>query len=192
MQAGIYIAIGAIGLCAAGAVALYCRQRRKTVKPAPKQECIEDRFLSEWTAVLAEDARVFNGLFSGLQRVISGTAKKPEKVLREWCQRTRYKWENKQADLLCRQHIVPLLEKADRDALTKWASLLLEAAAAAGITRETAQNLVLTEGDSGDYVEWDGNDLYSGDEVEIISPAWYQNGRLLEQGQCRNLRAEAE
>jgi len=133
MKTGIYIAAVAIGFCAAGAVALYCWHRRKTAASIQKTETVEDRFISEWTTVLTEDARVFNGLFSGLQRVISGAAKKPEKVLREWCQRTHYKWENEQVDFLCQQHIVPLFEPADQEALSKWAALLLDAAAAAGI-----------------------------------------------------------
>lgn len=192
MKAGIYIAVAAVGLCAAGAVALYCRHRRKTAKPIIKEETTEDRFVSEWTAVLTKDARVFNGLFNGLQRVVTGVAKKPEKVLREWCQRTHYKWENQQVDTLCQQHIVPLIENADRDALTKWGALLLAAASAAAITMEAAQKLVLTQENVDSYVEWDANDLYPEDEIEIITPAWYQNGKLLEQGQCRKLNADTE
>lgn len=192
MKASMYIAAAAIGLCAAGAVALYCWHRRKTAVSVQKTETVEDRFISEWTSVLTDDARVFNGLFSGLQRVVGGAAKKPEKVLREWCQRTHYKWENAQVDILCQQHIVPLIESADREALSKWAAILLDAAAAAGITKETAQKLVLTESNAADYVEWDGNDLYPEDEIEIITPAWYQNGKLLEQGQCKKLNTETE
>lgn len=192
MKTGIYIAAVAIGFCAAGAVALYCWHRRKTAASIQKTETVEDRFISEWTTVLTEDARVFNGLFGGLQRVVSGATKKPEKVLREWCQRTRYKWENEPVDLLCQQHIVPLFEPADQEALSKWAALLLDAAAAAGITKEAAEKLVLTESNAADYVEWDGNDLYPEDEVEIITPAWHQNGKLLEQGQCRKMLSEIE
>lgn len=186
MKARIYIT-AAVGLCAAGAVALYYRHRRTRVQPVPKTETVEDRFLSEWANILKDNARVFNGLFSGMHRVVSGTAKKPEKVLREWCQRTHYRWQNEQVDLLCQQHIAPLIENADRDALTKWANLLLEAAFAAGITRETAGKLVLTEQTAMDYVEWDGNDLYPEDTIEIMTPAWHQNGKLLEQGQCRKV-----
>lgn len=95
-------------------------------------------------------------------------------------------------DILCQQHIVPLIETEDRDALTKWASLLLEAAAAAGITREEAASLVLSEHNSEAYIEWDGCELYPEDEVEIITPAWYQNNKVLEQGQCRKVTAEIE
>ena len=192
MKTGIYIAVAAVGLCATGAVVLFFRHRKKNAVPVRTAETVEDRFLAEWTTVLTENARMFNGLFSGLQRVVDGVAKRPEKVLREWCQRTHYKWENEQADLLCQQHIVPLFESADRTALTKWASLLLDAAAAAGITKEDTATLVLTESNVADYVEWDGNDLYPEDEVEIITPAWHQNGKLLEQGQCRKLLSEIE
>lgn len=185
MKAGIYITAAAVGLCAAGAVALYYRHRRTHVQPVPKTETVEDRFISEWANILKDNARVFNGLFGGMHRVVSGTAKKPEKVLREWCQRAHYKWENEPVDNLCQQNIVPLIEAADRDALTKWANLLLDAAAAAGITREEAASLVLTEHNSEAYIEWDGCELYPEDEVEVITPAWYQNGKILEQGQCR-------
>jgi len=191
MKAGIYIT-AAVGLCAAGAAVLYCRHRKNHVQPVPKAETAEDCFLSAWQAVLTEDARVFNGLFSGLQRIQNGTAKKPEKVLREWCQRTHYKWENEPVDNLCQQHIVPLIETEERDALTKWANLLLEAATAAGITKAEEISLVLTEHNSEAYIEWDGFELYPEDEVEVITPAWYQNGKLLEQGQCRKVTVEKE
>lgn len=152
----------------------------------------EEIFLREWTLILTEHARVFNGLFGGLKRVQNGTAKKPEKVLREWIQRTHYKWENELVDTLCQEQIVPLIESEDRENLTKWACLLLDAAAAAGITIEEAQTLVLTEENADAYVEWDGNDLYPEDEIEIITPAWYQNGKVLEQGQCRKQNIEEE
>ncbi len=155
-------------------------------------ETVEDIFRREWTLVLTENARVFNGLFNGLKRVQSGTAKKPEKVLREWSQRTHYRWENEPVDTLCQEQIVPLIEAQDREDLTKWACLLLDAAAAAGIRNEEAETLTLTEENADAYVEWDGNDLYPEDEIEVITPAWYQNGRVLEQGQCRKRNTEEE
>lgn len=192
MKAGRSIPVAALGVCAAGAAALCFWHRRKPVQPVGTEVTPENCFLSEWASVLTSDARVFNGLYGGLQRAAGGTAKKPEKILREWCQRTHYKWEYAPADILCQQHIVPLIETEDRDALVKWAELLLNAAAAAGITKETADKIVLTESDVNAYVEWDGNDLYPEDEIEIITPAWYQNGKLLEQGQCRKLNTSAQ
>lgn len=190
MNTGIFVAAAAIGLCAAGAAVLYWRYRGKKVEAIPKAETEEDRFHAAWADLLAENARVFNGLFSGLQRIQEGSSKKPEKVLREWCQRAHYKWEGTQADLLCQRQIVPLIEAGDREGMAKWAKLLLAAASAAGITKETLKKTVLTEENAAHYVEWDGNDIYPEDEVEIVAPAWYQNGKLLEQGQCKKVDPE--
>lgn len=157
-----------------------------------KHTTIEDTFLHEWTAVLTGNARTFNGLYNGLLRVHSGSVKKPEKVLREWIQRTHYKFENQPVDTLCQENIRPLIEAEDRVGLTKWANLLLNAATAAGITKEEATMLVLTESNADAYVEWDDNDLYPEDKIEIITPAWYQNGKVLEQGQCKVKNTEEE
>lgn len=161
--------------------------RKKCNEIPQEQEIIESIFRSKWENLLTENAATFNGLFSGLARVQSGNAKRPEKVLREWCQRTHYKFEDQPVDLLCREHIIPLIEAADKDGLMKWAILLLDAAAAAGITKEAENTLVLTEANADAYVEWDGDDLYAEDQIEVILPAWYQNGKLLEQGQCRKI-----
>lgn len=161
-------------------------------RSANRPEPVETIFLREWTAALVENARTFNGLFNGLWRVHGGSAKKPEKVLREWCQRTHYKFESQSVDTLCQEQILPLIEAEDREGLTKWAGLLLDAAAAAGITKEDAATLVLTESSAGAYVEWNGEELYPDDEIEVITPAWYQNGKLLEQGQCKVISAEEE
>lgn len=184
------------GLAALGAAAAVCwRLRRQSVDAveAPSDvQCktTEDQFLQEWTSILTDHARVFNGLFGGLHRVQNGLAKKPEKVLREWCQRTHYKWENQPVDHLCREQILPLIEAGDPEQLRKWTYLLLDAAEAAWITKDEAVSLVLTEDNAEAYIEWDGNELYPGAEVEILSPAWYQNGKVLEQGQCRKVADE--
>ena len=181
-----------IGLCA-GVLIVLCRKICKknadkytdAGKVTQKPESLENVFVREWSVALEENARTFNGLYNGLLRVQRGNAKKPEKILREWCQRTHYKFENQSVDELCRVHIIPLIETEDRDGITKFANLLLDAAAAAGITREETTILVLTESNADAYVEWDGNELYPEDEIEILTPAWYQNGKLLEQGQCK-------
>lgn len=196
MKKAKQLILAGVGLCAAAAAVAYWKLHRKnppeeeTVVPEP--ETPEDIFLREWTTALAENARTFNGLYNGLWRVYSGSAKKPEKVLREWCQRTHYKFENQPVDTLCQEQILPLIEAEDREGLTKRADLLLDAAAAAGITKEDAATLVLTERNAGAYVEWNGEELYPGDEVEIITPAWYQSGKLLEQGQCKVISTEEE
>lgn len=173
--------LAGMGAALAAGIHHWCRSKKiKAGTPKTARNPFED----VWTGVFRENAAVYNGLFSGLLRVYSDSAKKPEKVLREWCQRTHYRWENREADLLCRQHILPAVESADREALKQWAELLLRAAAAAGITREPAQTLVLTPDNMDDYVEWNGAEPEPGDTVRVIAPAWYQSGTLLEQGQC--------
>lgn len=83
-----------VASCIDTARTLYKKLRKRILQfmkregPVPPPEAVEDIFRREWTSVLMENARVFNGL----KRVQSGTAKKPEKVLREWSQHTHYKW----------------------------------------------------------------------------------------------------
>ena len=134
---------------------------------------------------MKEEARTFNGLYNGLLRVQTGAAKKPEKVLREWCQRTHYKFEGQTVDELCQEHILPLVESQNQEELVKWAEILLNAAKEAGVTKEEVDVLVLAEENAEAYVEWDGEEIYPDDKVEVITPAWYKNGKLLEQGQCK-------
>jgi len=171
----------AVGVCAAAAVGI---RRWLRVKKRKREAAPETAFLSQWRELLLTEARVFNGLYGGLHRVCTGTAKKPEKVLREWCLRTHYRWENQPVDVLCQQMILPAVERPDRDALTKWAERLLSAAEEAGIAMEQSKHVVLTDSNTDDYVEWNGIPLEPGDTVRVLTPAWYQNGTLLEQGQC--------
>lgn len=144
-------------------------------------------FVRAWTDALTTDAKTFNGLFSGVRRVADGEAKKPDKVIREWCARTRYKWEDQPIVELCNQTLVALTEGGTEKEYRKWAGLLLKAAAAAGITTEADKQLTLDESNVNAYVEWDGEDLYVGDTVEVMNPAWYQNGQVLEQGHCKKI-----
>ena len=76
MKSGSYLAVAALGVCAAGAAALCFWRRRKPVQAVQDAKTPENCFLSEWTSVLTSDARVFNGLYSGLQRAAGGTAKR--------------------------------------------------------------------------------------------------------------------
>lgn len=205
----VTIGAGAIAAAVCGAL-LYMRNKRKTQESglpeaealdvlegkapaAPEPETPEVQFVNEWIQVLKESAKTFSGLYQGLIRIVEGKAKKPEKVLREWCARTRYRWEGKLPAALCEEWIVPLLEGEMQSELGKWAALLLQAAGAAGITRAKETRLLLDEQNVNDYTEWEGEPLYVGDSVEVMSPAWYQNGKLLEQGNCRKQEeADAE
>lgn len=141
-----------------------------------KEDARQTRILQTWTAALTEDAGLFNGLFSGLRRVSEGAARQPEAVLAEWWARARNRWHD----------ISPEgLDSAAGEDCIKWAKLLLQAAAAAGITTQQEAELVLDENNAGDYTEWDGEALFPGDRVTVKRPAWYQNGHLLEKGDCK-------
>ena len=66
---------------------------RKTQASKERQLSQEELFLQVWTQALTERAEVFNGLYGGLRRIQSGTAKKKEKIIGEWLNRARYQWE---------------------------------------------------------------------------------------------------
>ena len=146
-------------------------------------QALEKRFVKEWTAVLVMDAKVYTGMYTSLTRVARDESKKPEKVLREWVTRTTYQWEDGPITKLCGRTLTPAVESGQDCA--KWAKLLLRAAHRAGVTKDH-KDTVLTLDDTSilAYTEWDGEDIYPGDTVKVVIPAWYQNGRVLEQGQC--------
>jgi len=150
-----------------------------------KTESPEEKFIKVWASVLTEKAKVFNGLYSSLQRIMDGKAKKPERVISEWSKRTRYQWESREPDMLCREYLLPLMEKGTDEEYRKWTGLLLKAAEASGMTHDTpGAELTLNEKNVNAYNDWDGNELYLDDTVEVKIPAWYQNGMIIEQGSC--------
>jgi len=160
------------------------------LRPAEKQknDSREDSFVDEWTSALKENANVFNGLYGGLQRIVDGKAKKPESAIAEWWTRTRYEWENQPLAEISRER----LENASGEDSSKWASLLLKAATGACITKEQSETIVLDEISAAAYVEWNGEEIFVGDTVKIINPAWYQNGCVIEQGHCMLLKTGDE
>lgn len=160
------------------------------LRPAEKQknDSREDLFVGEWTSALKECAKVFNGLYGGLQRVVDGKAKKPESVIAEWWTRTRYEWEDQPVAKISRV----CLESVSVEDCAKWASLLLKAAAGAGITKEQSETIVLDKISAAAYVEWNGEEIFVGDTVKIMNPAWYQNGHVIEQGHCILLKEGGE
>ena len=161
--------------------AIRCLKKLFVRRPA---ETLENRFQTQWTDILKANAGLYNGLYAGLERVRDKTAKKPEKILKEWHARTVYKWEDSPIAALCEETLAPAVEGADPEICARWAELLLNAAQTAGITKETAEELELDETTIRAYVEWDGGELYVGDRVKVLHPAWYQNGQVIEQGHC--------
>lgn len=165
---------------------------RKRFRKKDFAESAEERFLRAWTVALTEQAKVFNGLYSGLVRVREGKARKQAHILGEWWTRARYQWEEEELGQLGREYLEPLAAEGTDEEYRKWAGLLLEAAGAAGMTRDQAGELVLGETNTNAYVEWEGQELYLGDRVEVMTPAWYQNGRIIEQGHCKKRKEEGE
>ena len=172
-----------------GWLALRFRKFRKGT-PENKKASLEKQFVERWTLALAEKADVFNGLYGALLRIQAGTAKKKGKVLSEWLSRTRYQWEGKELAAFCRPVFEKLLAEDSDVEYRKYARLLLEAASAAGITRDVPGKAVLDELTTNAYMEWEGKQLYLGDHVEILFPAWYQKGCVVEQGNCRSLEMQ--
>lgn len=91
----------------AGAGIQYLRRFWKKIRAS---ETPEEKALREWSELLTADAGVYTGMFSSLKRVVEGKAKKPEKVLREWCARTSYKWPEGKAAQLCQEYLMPAAE----------------------------------------------------------------------------------
>ena len=141
-------------------------------------------FIRLWSEALCSDAKVFNGLYNGLVRVESCEASYPQKTLKEWYDRTRFKWENVEITKLSEKVLNPVIERASPEECAKWASLLLKAAEAAGLRKEEGKSLLLNDHNANAYTEWNGKELFIGDIIEIMFPAWYQNGMLIEQGIC--------
>ena len=153
-------------------------------------ESEEEKFIIVWRTAFTEHGDTFNGLYQGLDKVMHGKAKKPERILKEFCQRTRYQWEGKEVAALTEELIVPILDEDHREELKLWAERLLEAAAEAGISPGKTGEIILTEDNTKDYIDLNGEDLCEEDHVEVISPAWYQNGTLIEQGMCTKQQEE--
>ena len=146
---------------------------------------LEKRFVRLWSQVLTENAGVYTGIYAGISRTADGSkSKKPQSALSEWYARTRYKWEDEEIMDICRKTIQPVIDRADAQECAKWAALLLKAMELAGIQPESQREIILDEKTIKAYTEWNGEEIYEGDLVEVFQPAWYQNNVVIEQGYC--------
>ena len=137
------------------------------------------RFCSECKRVLQGHAKIYNGLLTGVWKVSEGNSKRAEAVIGEWYHRT----QNCIPDSSMNRLIDKVLN-CDPNGRILIAKSILSAAKKAGIEKEDSDFLILTEKNMLAYTEWNGNELYEGDKVKVISPAWYQNGNIIEQGHC--------
>ena len=175
-----------------GLIAAALLRKRRPVRDAPPQSAARDQdelFVSRWTQVLQENAKLYTGLYAGLEQASRQAAGRPERILKEWHVRTVHQWEGESIVRLCEGTLSPAIESGDAETCAKWASLLLRAAHAAGIVKETAAELTLDEDNVLAYIEWDSRKLCISDRVEVLHPAWRQNGTLIEQGHCKLLES---
>lgn len=157
---------------------------KKVLEKLFKKNKIEDQFLSAWTQTLNENAEIYCGLYTSLQRIADNKAKKRENVIHEWHVRTQYNINDEILKQLSTGILLPLSENGTDKKFQKWTCLLLKVAEAAGIRQEAVGTLTLDEGNANAYSEWNGESLYVGDTVEVTVGAWYQNGKIIEQGYC--------
>lgn len=167
-------------------------RKKKPVQDAASQPAGQDQdelFIGQWTQILQENAKLYTGLYAGLEQASRQAAGRPERILKEWYVRTVHQWEGKSIVQLCEGTLSPAIDSGEPETCAKWASLLLQAAHAAGIGKETAAKLTLDEENVPAYIEWDGRELCISDRVEVLHPAWRQNGTLIEQGRCKLLES---
>lgn len=141
------------------------------------------KFYSEWCLVFRGNSKVYNGMFASIKRVSEGKAKNPDKVINELCSRTYYNIKKSDIEALCTITTEKL--SSENKKKDKWLKLLLNAIEDASIRCEEKDVLIINETNINDYIEWDGCEIYPDDLVEIINPAWYQDGKLIEQGLCK-------
>lgn len=157
---------------------------RKVFEKLFRKNKIEDQFLSAWIRTLNENAEIYRGLYTSLQRIADNKAKKKERVIHEWHVRTQYNINDEKLKQMSADILLPLSENGTDEEFQKWTGLLLKAAEAAGIRQETVGTLTLDESNTNAYSEWNGEPLYLGDTVEVTAGAWYQGGNVIEQGYC--------
>lgn len=148
------------------------------------------RFYKLWYSAFENNAKIYNGLYASVKRLYEGKARKPEKVVDELCSRTKYNVKEKGIEEFCDFASEVLLLSDGKN--EKWIKLLFLAITNAGISFETEKELIINENNILDYIEWNLEELNEGDKVEIMNPAWYQNGKLIEQGYCTVIKADKE
>lgn len=136
------------------------------------------------TELFINEAATYNGLYSGIDRIARGQNRKNLRALDEFYKRTGYKKECSEASKLMKP-LFPI-EKLSEKQLTSFCGVLEYAMRCAGISHSSEnQTVALTKDNVMHYQDWNGGELYVGDTVRIVSPAWYQNGKILEKGYCQ-------
>lgn len=139
--------------------------------------------ISKLSAMFLDDAEKFKGLYNGIERIVLGKGKKNFKPLFELYQRIQYM--PKYSDIA--EIIEPVFKSKEHDPriLSALGKIVFSAVDRAGINHDPARAVIILDQKSVMcYCAWEGDQVYPGDTVRIISPAWFQNDRLLEEGFC--------
>lgn len=175
------IALGIILLSSA----CLCVFRKAGLKKSNKpQKKLEDEFVDRFTEILTENAKVYTGMYTSVWKAVTGKKGKADKIVKEWNTRTRYQWENDPIIGCSDELLKKLSETSGEDGNWEYLALVFEAIKRAGISADAEQNFVLDEANVQAYHEWEERELYIGDQVQVISPAWYQKCEMIEMGYC--------
>lgn len=135
------------------------------------------------TILFTNNAATFNGLYNGIYRIATEQNKKNFKPLDEFYQRMCYLTEY--SDLAKQlSPFFPTSVQSEKQLLSFCKILLSSMKSACIFHTEKSDTVILTKDNVMHYEDWDGNELYVDDTVKIISPAWYQEGHILEKGYC--------
>lgn len=141
------------------------------------------KLIHELTQLFTKDAKKFNGLYKGFYQVAVDKNEKKVKALDEFYKRLSYLTDYEELTEIL-SVFFPTADKSFKR-LAKLSVIILDAVNAANIYCSKKDEVItLTNENASDYQDWDGEDIFEGDTVKIVSPAWYQEGILLEQGYC--------
>jgi len=130
-----------------------------------------------------EKAGDFKGLYNGINRIISGDGKSNYKPVEEFFHRLERIPECDQVCGILKQFF-PLSGQSPKT-VSSLCSIIGESMYEAGVYHDEVGSVIaLTEKNALHYQEMNGGELYVGDRVRVISPAWYGGNTLLETGHC--------
>ena len=142
------------------------------------------QLMKNLTVLFENYAGRFEGLYCALNRVADGENKRSQKALDEFFQRMDFIEAFSEREAL-REAVGPLSNLSEKECIRLGRSIM-NAAAKTGIDCRPKQNaLTLSQETVLHYREWNGEELFVGDEVTILSPAWYQGEKLIEKGICQ-------
>ena len=136
---------------------------------------------SELIRLFTEKAESVNGLYNGLDRIFNGDATRNSKSINEFYQRLSYIPEY--SDLYALMQKKYPLEDLTPKKLSKLGAAVSGAILHAEITHSSKGELITADRETVlQYQAWNGEELFPDGKIRVVMPAWFQNGKLIEQG----------